>query len=128
LTDESFDSFILFSTYSELRIVIWNHLPSSILSSLKTICFSVLLIASKYQLTKRLTLRLIYAEMVMLVYNCFCLLMYSCKKTIYGYSNDFEVNIGMHQGSALSPLLFAIDTKALSREFSYLTMGVVVCR
>jgi len=32
----------------------------------------------------------------------------------------------MHQGSVLSPLLFVIVMEALSREFSYLTKGVVV--
>jgi len=35
--------------------------------------------------------------------------------TVYGNSNGFEVKIGMHQGSALSPLLFAIVMEALSR-------------
>jgi len=30
----------------------------------------------------------------------------------------FEVKVGMHQGSALSPLLFVIVTEAMSREFS----------
>jgi len=34
-------------------------------------------------------------------------------RTVYGNSNGFEVNIGMCQGSALSPLLM----EALSREF-----------
>ena len=29
----------------------------------------------------------------------------------------FEVNVGMHQGSALSPLLFVIVMEALSIEF-----------
>jgi len=36
----------------------------------------------------------------------------SCKN-----SNGFEVNVGMHQGSALRPLLFVILMEALSREF-----------
>jgi len=35
---------------------------------------------------------------------------YWCKKTVvravYGNTKCFEVNVGMHQGSALSPLLF----------------------
>jgi len=47
-------------------------------------------------------------------------------RTVYLNSNDFEVKVGMHQGSALSPLLFVIVMEALSREFSYLTIGVVV--
>ena len=29
----------------------------------------------------------------------------------------FEVKVGMHQGSALSPLLFTIVMEAISREF-----------
>jgi len=40
----------------------------------------------------------------------------SCKNS-YSNSNGFEVNVGMHQGSALSPLLSMIVTEALSREF-----------
>jgi len=40
----------------------------------------------------------------------------SCKKS-YGNSNSFEVKVGMHQGSALSPLLFVIVMEALSTEF-----------
>ena len=38
-------------------------------------------------------------------------------RTVYGNSNDFEVKVGMHQGSALSSLLFVIVMEALSREF-----------
>jgi len=38
-------------------------------------------------------------------------------RTIYGNSNGFEVKVGMHQDSALSPLQFVIVTEALSREF-----------
>ena len=38
-------------------------------------------------------------------------------RTVYGNSNGFEVKVGMHQGSALSPLLFVIVLEALSREF-----------
>ena len=34
-----------------------------------------------------------------------------------GYSEEFEVKVGVHQGSVLSPLLFIIVLKALSREF-----------
>jgi len=36
---------------------------------------------------------------------------------VYGNSNGFKVKVGMHQGSALSPLLFVIVMEALSREF-----------
>jgi len=38
-------------------------------------------------------------------------------RTVYGNSSGFEVNVGMHQGSALSPLLFVIVMEAISREF-----------
>jgi len=38
-------------------------------------------------------------------------------RTVYGNSNGFEVKVGMHQGSALSPLLFVIVIEALSGEF-----------
>ena len=34
-----------------------------------------------------------------------------------GYSEEFEVKVGVHQGSVLSPLLFLIVLEALSREF-----------
>ena len=34
-----------------------------------------------------------------------------------GYSEEFEVKVGVHQGSVLSPLLFIIVLKALSHEF-----------
>ena len=43
-------------------------------------------------------------------------------RTVYGNTKCFEVNVGMHQGSALSSLLFVIVMQALSREFSCLTM------
>jgi len=39
-------------------------------------------------------------------------------RTVYGNSNCFEVKVGMHQGSALSPLLFVIVMEALSRKFT----------
>ena len=38
-------------------------------------------------------------------------------RTVYGDSKGFEVKVGMHQGSALSPLLFVIVMEAISREF-----------
>jgi len=38
-------------------------------------------------------------------------------RTVYRNSNNFEVEVGMHQGSALSPLLFVTVMEALSREF-----------
>ena len=34
-----------------------------------------------------------------------------------GYSEEFKVKVGVHQGSVLSPLLFIIVLEALSREF-----------
>ena len=36
-------------------------------------------------------------------------------RTVYGNSNGFEVKVGMHQGSAVSPLLFVME--AVSSEF-----------
>jgi len=38
-------------------------------------------------------------------------------RTVYGNSSCFEIKVGMHQGSALSPLLFVIVMEAISREF-----------
>ena len=38
-------------------------------------------------------------------------------RTVYGNGNDFKVKVGMHQGSALRPLLFVMVMEALSREF-----------
>ena len=35
----------------------------------------------------------------------------------HGFSKEFEVKVGVHQGSVLSPLLFIIVIEALSREF-----------
>jgi len=47
--------------------------------------------------------------------------MYTDAKTVvrivYGNSNGFQEKVGMHQGSALSPLLFVIVMETLSREF-----------
>ena len=34
-----------------------------------------------------------------------------------GYSEEFDVKVGVHQGSVLSPVLFIIVLEALSREF-----------
>ena len=34
-----------------------------------------------------------------------------------GFSKEFEVKVGVHQGSVLSPLLFIIVLEVLSREF-----------
>ena len=38
-------------------------------------------------------------------------------RTVYGNSKGFEVKVAMHQGSALSPLLFVIVMEAIYREF-----------
>ena len=38
-------------------------------------------------------------------------------RTVYGNSKGFEVKVGMHQGSRLSPLLLLIVMEAISREF-----------
>ena len=39
-------------------------------------------------------------------------------RRVYGNSNGFEVKVGTHQGSALSPMLFVIVMEALTREFT----------
>jgi len=39
-------------------------------------------------------------------------------RTLYGNSCGFEVKVGMHQRSALSPLLFVIVMEAISRELA----------
>ena len=41
----------------------------------------------------------------------------SCVRVGEGYSDEFEVKVGVHQGSILSPLLFIIVLEALSHEF-----------
>ena len=38
-------------------------------------------------------------------------------RTVYGNSEVFSVGVGMRQGSALSPLLFALVTVVISRQF-----------
>jgi len=45
--------------------------------------------------------------------------MYTGAKTVVRtvYGSGFEVKVGMHQGSALSPLLFVTVMEAISREF-----------
>jgi len=47
-------------------------------------------------------------------------------RTVYGNSrpNCFQVKVGMHQGSALSALLFVIVMEAIFREFSCFTSGI----
>ena len=44
-------------------------------------------------------------------------------RTAYDNSKGFEVKVSMHQGSALSPLLFVIVMEAISREFR-VTLGM----
>ena len=41
----------------------------------------------------------------------------SCVRVGSGFSEEFAVKVGVHQGSVLSPLLFIIVLEALSREF-----------
>ena len=48
-------------------------------------------------------------------------------RTVYCNSNGFEVRVGMHQGSALSPLLFAIVMEALSRKFRVVLPWELFC-
>ena len=44
-----------------------------------------------------------------------------------GYSEEFEVRVGVHQGSVLIPLLFIIVLEALSREFRSGVPGEDLC-
>ena len=49
-------------------------------------------------------------------------------RTVYGNKKGFEVKVGMHQGSGLSPLLFVIVMEAISREFRVaLPWEIAVC-
>ena len=53
-------------------------------------------------------------------------------RTVYGNSGCFEVKVGMHQGSILSPLLFVIAMEAISRQYSValpweLTLSGTIC-
>ena len=44
---------------------------------------------------------------------------WSCVHVSEGYSEEFEVKVGVHQGSVLGPMLFVIVLEALSREFRF---------
>jgi len=48
-------------------------------------------------------------------------------RTVYGNSSGFVVKVGMHQGSALSPLLFVIVMEAISREFRVALPWELLC-
>jgi len=43
--------------------------------------------------------------------------------TVHGNSDNFEAKVGMHKGSALSPLLFVIVMEAVYREFKMPSHG-----
>jgi len=47
--------------------------------------------------------------------------------TVYGNTSGFEVKVSMHQGSALSPLLFVIVMEAISREFRVALPWELLC-
>ena len=50
-------------------------------------------------------------------------------RTKQGYSTEFEVKVGVHQGSVLSPLLFVAVMEVVTRGVKgRITMGTVVCR
>jgi len=46
-----------------------------------------------------------------------CIICKTVVRTVYCSSSGFEVKVGIHQGSALSPLLFVIVMEAISGEF-----------
>jgi len=48
-------------------------------------------------------------------------------RTVYGNSGGFEVRVGMHQGSGLSPLLFVIVMEAMSGEFGVALPWELLC-
>jgi len=48
-------------------------------------------------------------------------------RTVHGNSNGFEVKVGMHQDSALSPLQFVMVMEALSREFRVALPWELLC-
>jgi len=48
--------------------------------------------------------------------KCLCKLVQRVLRTVYGNSNGLKAKVGIHQGSALSPLLFVMVME-LSREF-----------
>ena len=49
--------------------------------------------------------------------SCLCTQVQKHLSEQYGNNSGFEVKVGMHQGSALSSLLFVIVMEAISREF-----------
>jgi len=48
-------------------------------------------------------------------------------RTVRGNSSGFEVKVGMHQGSALRPLLLVIVMEAISREFRVALPWELLC-
>ena len=49
-------------------------------------------------------------------------------RTTEGDSKAFNVKVGLHQGSVLSPLLFVIVMEMISRATSRIASGIAVCR
>ena len=52
----------------------------------------------------------------------------SCVHVGEGYSEEFEVKVGVHQGSVPSPLLFIIVLEALSQVPLWGPLGGPLCR
>ena len=49
-------------------------------------------------------------------------------RTVVGETNDFSITVGLHQGSALSPYLFALIMDELTRHAIRDTLVHAFCR
>jgi len=48
-------------------------------------------------------------------------------RIVHSNSDNFEVNVGVHQGLTLSPLLFVIVMEAISRQFRDVLTWELLC-
>ena len=49
-------------------------------------------------------------------------------KALPGTSEEFEIGVGVHQGSALSPLLFVVVMQEVKKDVRGESLGIVICR